>query len=105
MTIKKDWSQPMEARQIPAITPPRRIAVAGFTSVEMWRIADRVAKTEQERAVLIDSFVYALPPRAILARHPDLFADVGAVYAAKRDLFRRLERHRKSRRQCQESQA
>ena len=93
----------MEARQIPAITPPRRIVVAGFTSVEMWRIADRVAKTEQERTVLIDSFVYALPPRAILARHPDLFADLGAVYAAKRDLFGRLERHRKSRRRGRES--
>jgi hypothetical protein len=105
MTIMKDWSQPMEARQLPAITPLRRIAVARFTSVEMCRIADRVAKTEQERTVLIDSFVYALPPRAILARHPDLFADVGAVYAAKRALFSRLEHHRKSRRRYQESHA
>jgi hypothetical protein len=32
-----------------------------------------------------------LPPRAILARHPDLFADITAVYDAKRTLIRRLQ--------------
>jgi len=33
-----------------------------------------------------------LPPRAILARHPDLFGDVGEVYMAKRHLIGRLQR-------------
>jgi hypothetical protein len=36
--------------------------------------------------------VLDLPPRLILTRHPDLFATIGAVYAAKRNLLERLRR-------------
>ena len=42
--------------------------------------------------VLIESFQLNLPPRTILARHPDLFGDVGDVYMAKRHLIGRLQR-------------
>jgi hypothetical protein len=59
----------------------------------LWQIAMRLAATEQERAVLVDTFAYGLAPRNILARHPDIFADIRAVYAAKRDLLRRVQRH------------
>jgi len=59
----------------------------------LWQTIAQLAETEQERAVLRDSFAYGLPPRSILARHPDLFPDVVAIYAAKRDLLERLQRH------------
>jgi hypothetical protein len=48
--------------------------------------------TEQEHAVLIDSFVHALAPRTILARHPALFANIWAVYDTRHELLVRLQR-------------
>ena len=36
--------------------------------------------------------VHELPPRDILARHPHVFSDIAAVYAAKRNLMTRLQR-------------
>jgi len=56
-----------------------------------WQIASSLAETEQEQAVLIDSFVHALSPRAILMRHSALFADIWAVYDTRHNLLLRLQ--------------
>jgi hypothetical protein len=61
---------------------------------ELWRIVTSLVVSEQERVVLVESYVFDLPPRAILARHPGLFADVPSVYSAKRNLLNRLQRSR-----------
>ena len=52
--------------------------------------------------MLTESFAYDLPPRAILARHPTLFADVDAIYTIKRNLIERLKRNPDMRRLYQE---
>ena len=51
-----------------------------------------------ERVVLTERFVWNLPPRTILTRHPALFADVMAIYAAIRNLCDRLRRNPELRR-------
>ncbi len=55
-------------------------------------MASSLAETPAERVVLIESFVNELPPRAILSQYPQFFADIAAVYNAKRNLFTRLRR-------------
>jgi DNA-directed RNA polymerase specialized sigma24 family protein len=60
---------------------------------ELWGIVAGLVKTEAERVVLTERFVWDLPPRTILARHPALFADVTAIYAAIRNLCDRLRRN------------
>jgi hypothetical protein len=57
---------------------------------QLWEIVDGIAQNEQERVLLIESFVYGLPPRAILARYPQLFASDVDIYSAKRNLLERL---------------
>src|SRR5581483_5824143 len=59
---------------------------------EIWQIAFGVLATPIERVTLIDSFVYCLSPRAIYARHPQLFPNIADVYRAKRNLLERLQR-------------
>ena len=61
---------------------------------ELWQIVSNLVKTEAERVVLVDRFVLDLPPRAILARHPTLFADVATIYAVIRNLCDRLRRNK-----------
>jgi hypothetical protein len=39
---------------------------------------------------LVETFAGDLPPRAIRARHPRVFADVASVYRAKRNVLARL---------------
>jgi len=68
-------------------------SAAQSAQAALWQSVAQLAETEQERAVLLDTFAYSLPPRSILARHPDLFSDVLSIYAAKRDLLDRLQRH------------
>jgi DNA-directed RNA polymerase specialized sigma24 family protein len=59
----------------------------------LWDLALAVAATAAERVALVESFVYNLPPRAIYARHPQLFASVADVYSSKRYLLDRLGRN------------
>jgi hypothetical protein len=73
------------------ITPEQQI-IDQFQRQEIWRLAEAGANSQQERVVLRETFLYDLPPRAILRRHPDLFADAHAVYITKRNLFDRLQR-------------
>jgi hypothetical protein len=82
--------------QLPAgiAETPEQIVLAGIDRDVLWRTMLELATTPAERIILVESFAYGLPPRAIQARHPRLFADVAAVYRAKRNLFARLQRSR-----------
>jgi DNA-directed RNA polymerase specialized sigma24 family protein len=60
----------------------------------LWQMVLGFAATPAERIVLVETFAYGLPPRAILARHPEIFSTVDAVYGAKRNICARLYRHR-----------
>src|SRR5262245_17621163 len=69
---------------------PEQIALAELERAELWRLALQSVQSEQERIVLLESFVYCLPPQTIRERHPDLFPHIGAVHRAKCSLLERL---------------
>ena len=58
-----------------AIATPDQIVVEKIGRAALGQIVNRLAATSRERIVLYDSFTLDLPPRAILVRHPDLFAE------------------------------
>jgi DNA-directed RNA polymerase specialized sigma24 family protein len=62
--------------------------------VEFWQLIDSLTRTEAERVVLYERFVLDHAPRIILRRHPALFQNIAAVYAAIRNLCDRLRRHK-----------
>jgi hypothetical protein len=59
---------------------------------ELWQLLARLVVTEAERIALYDRFVLDLPPCAIQARHPLVFADVHAVVGAVYALYDHLRR-------------
>ena len=75
------------------VASPEQIVLADLERTDLWDTVLRLSATPAERVALVEGCVYSLPPRAILARHPQLFPDVRAVYAAKRNLIDRLRRH------------
>jgi DNA-directed RNA polymerase specialized sigma24 family protein len=84
---------------------PEHIVLDQFDRAELWRLVSKAPTTEQERTVLAESFVLDLPPRAIQARHPELFASITDVYSAKRNLLNRLQRNPDLKRLHQEMQS
>jgi hypothetical protein len=70
---------------------PEALVLQDLDRAELWRLVGGLTHGEQERIVVVESFVFDLRPRTILARHPELFADIDAVYAAKRNLLARLK--------------
>lgn len=77
----------------PAVSAtPEQVVMDELERNELWRAVLGAIECVRERTVLIESFQLNMPPRTILARHPDLFADVGDVYLAKRHLIGRLQR-------------
>ena len=74
------------------IATPEQVVLDEIEREELWQVALHAAADERERVVLLESFRLELPPRTILARHPDLFDGIGAVYLAKRHLLGRLQR-------------
>jgi hypothetical protein len=70
---------------------PEVLVLQDLDRAELWRLVEALLNGEQERVAVIESFVFDLRPRTILARHPDLYADIDAVYAAKRNLLARLK--------------
>jgi DNA-directed RNA polymerase specialized sigma24 family protein len=76
-----------------SIMVPEQIVLADLGRSAFWRTVLGLTRTPAERVALVESFAHDLPPRAIQARHPQLFPDVAAVYAAKRNLLDRLRRH------------
>jgi DNA-directed RNA polymerase specialized sigma24 family protein len=76
----------------PPVATPEQIVLHKDQCSELWHLVSQVVATAQERTILYECFVLDLPPRRILIRNPDLFATIGAVYAAKRNLLDRLRR-------------
>ncbi|HEX9373943.1 MAG TPA: sigma-70 family RNA polymerase sigma factor, partial [Roseiflexaceae bacterium] len=76
-----------QAVELDEVATPEQVVLEQFDRRELWRIAHSHAQSEQERVVLIESFMYDLRPKAILARHPQLFTSTLEIYAAKRNLL------------------
>jgi DNA-directed RNA polymerase specialized sigma24 family protein len=72
---------------------PEQIILADLDRDTLWQTVFALATTPAERLTLVETCVYGLPPRAIQARHPQMFPDVGIVYSTKRNLFERLQRN------------
>lgn len=72
---------------------PEQIVNEEMTKLELWQLINSLIGSDLERIVFTESFVYSLPPREIIARHPAMFADVAAVYCMKRNLTERLQRN------------
>src|SRR5689334_938208 len=81
-----------EVAEADDVATPEQVVLKELERQELWQVATRLAQNEQERAVLIEGFMYDLRPRAILARHPELFAQPSEIYSAKRNLIERLKR-------------
>jgi DNA-directed RNA polymerase specialized sigma24 family protein len=75
------------------VATPEQQVLEEIERADLWRVVLSAIGSEQERIVLIESFQLDLRPRAILARHPDLFANIDEVYLAKRHLIGRLQRN------------
>ena len=71
---------------------PEHVVLTKLQRADLWREVLQIAKTIPERIVLIESYIYNLPPRAILRRHPQVFGGVPHIYSTKRYLFERLQR-------------
>ena len=76
-----------------ALATPEQIVLEEIERGDLWRLSSSLAETREERIVLVESFVLELPPRVIMARHPDLFTKIANVYFAKRNLLARLQRN------------
>jgi hypothetical protein len=74
------------------VDTPEQIMIDQLDRDEIWRLASSAAQTVQERCILVASYLYNLPPLAILERYPDLFANVGEIYATKRNVLCRMRR-------------
>jgi DNA-directed RNA polymerase specialized sigma24 family protein len=73
---------------------PEQAVLAELDRTEIWRLIVQMTSNPQEQIIVRESLVDALPPRAIQARHPDIFADVIQVYRVKRNLVNRFQRNR-----------
>jgi hypothetical protein len=73
---------------------PETLVLQDLDRAELWSLVGGLLNSEQERVVVVESFLFDLPPRTILAGHPELFASIDAVYAAKRNLLTRLKGNR-----------
>lgn len=82
-------------QQIDAGEPatPEQIILDNLERDELWQLVIGLVSTPSDRITLIESCVYGFPPRAIQARHPELFPNVASVYTTKRNLFNRLQRN------------
>jgi DNA-directed RNA polymerase specialized sigma24 family protein len=81
---------------------PEQAVLDELDRTEIWRLIMHMTSNLQEQIIVRESLVYALPPRAIQARHPDMFADVMQVYRVKRNLINRFQRNRELQRLWQE---
>ena len=94
--IDRIRQQTLYAPEIPDLyadtsTGPEQSVLDGLERAALWDVVLAAAATQSERVVLVESYRYGLPPRAIYVRHPDLFASVVAVYSTKRNLLSRLQ--------------
>lgn len=84
------------------VETPEEIIVDRSERIALWQLLNRLITNQQERTILIESYVFDLPPRAIWARHTDLFPDIADVYSTKRNLLNRLQRSRALQELCQD---
>lgn len=82
--------------------PPDQVVLAEFDRAELWWLANSLVASEAERVVLIERFVFDLPPRVIRARHPALFPEVRRIYETVRNICDRLRRNQELQRVCTE---
>jgi DNA-directed RNA polymerase specialized sigma24 family protein len=73
---------------------PEHAVLEELDRTELWRLIMDIASSHQEQVIVRECLVYALPPRVIQARHPEMFADVMQVYRVKRNLINRFQRSR-----------
>jgi DNA-directed RNA polymerase specialized sigma24 family protein len=73
---------------------PDQAVLEDMDRTEIWRLIAEMTSNPQEQVIVRECLVYALPPRDIQARHPDMFADVMQVYRVKRNLINRFQRNR-----------
>lgn len=83
--------QKLESR---GVASPEQIVVDDAVRTALWKAIAPLVTSEREYIVLIESYVHALAPRQIQARHPSCFADANEVYGVKRNLINRLLRSR-----------
>ena len=83
-------------------TTPEQTVLRELDRTEIWQLIMRITSRIEEQVIVRESLVYALPPRAIQARHPDMFADVADVYRVKRNVINRFQRNRDLQRLWQE---
>ena len=84
---------------------PEQAVLQELDRTEIWRLIMQIISNLEERIIVRESLVYALPPREIQARHPEMFADVAEVYRVKRNLINRFQRNRDLERLWRESGA
>jgi DNA-directed RNA polymerase specialized sigma24 family protein len=84
---------------------PEQTVLQELDRTEIWRLIMEITSSPEERIIVRESLVYALPPRAIQARHPEMFADVADVYRVKRNLVNRFQRNHDLQRLWRESGA
>jgi DNA-directed RNA polymerase specialized sigma24 family protein len=82
---------------------PEQTVLRELDRGEIWRLIEQITSSPEERIIVRESLVYALPPREIQARHPDMFADVAEVYRVKRNLINRFQRNHDLQRLWRES--
>jgi hypothetical protein len=73
---------------------PEEVVIKQLGRDELWRLVSSLVATEAEQVVLVERFVFDLPPRVIQDRHPQLFPDMMKIYVAIRNLRERLRRHK-----------
>ena len=73
---------------------PEQAVLEELDRTELWRLILNMTSNHQEQIIVRECLIYALPPRAIQARHPEMFADVLQVYRVKRNLINRFQRNR-----------
>ena len=83
----------MKTSEPAASAAPKQAAAGSPRRAEVWRLVSEAALTDQEQLILCECLIYALPPLAIQARHPDMFPDLGEIYRLKLGLLQRLQRN------------
>ena len=84
---------------------PEQAVLEELDRTALWQLIMDMTNGLQEQIIVRECLVYALPPRTIQARHPEIFTDVMHVYRVKRNLINRFQRNRDLQRLWQEHDA
>jgi DNA-directed RNA polymerase specialized sigma24 family protein len=82
----------MQQIEVGAIATPDEIVLGQIEREQLWQLITTYVTGAREYTFLIERFVLELPPRVILVRHPELFADISVIYTTRRNLLMRLQR-------------